>query len=273
MRGRLSDRVNVSVELSLPILASGSDDARELWSIVALLAVIGIGLAMLAVFAIKATRPDRELLAPLEVMGRRKWRRSDPVWQRRELDAVRPAGAQPLAPAPAVPVPLEGFEEGPPAVGFDDLDELSDLADLESGVDHDITELPGGVVFDADPTPPSGEVPVVVAVAAEESSLAALGIDWRPPDPEDLTVPADEPALPPPAPEQLALAVVGADGDDGDDGDADDGKRDDEPASAPADEPVEVLATEDGSGSERLADEPFEAGAPSGDDSPDEARG
>lgn len=266
--------MNVSALLRSPFLAAASDDAFELWSIVALLAVVGIGLAMLAVYAFKATRPDRELLAPLEVMGRRKWRRSDPVWQRRELDAVRPPDAQPLVPAPAVPVPLEGFEEGPAAGGFDDLDPL---ADVESGVDHDLTELPGGVVFDADPTPPSGEVPVVVAVATDESSLAELGIDWRPPAPEDLTVPADEPALPVSAspavtaaePEQLEF-VVRDDAPPLTEG-ADSG-TDETHAIEPDDEPVELVVAEPAAvGPED--DEPVEAGDPAGDDSPDDARG
>src|SRR5687768_4242899 len=102
-------------------MLAASSDARELWSIVALLVVLGVGLVMLAVAVYRVTRPDHELLAPLEVMGRRKWRDSDPVWQRRELDAVRPSAAEPLAPARFTPVPLEGFEEGPEAPGFDDL--------------------------------------------------------------------------------------------------------------------------------------------------------
>ena len=106
--------VNRSTLTVQPVLAASSD-TRELWSIVTLLAVIGVGLVMLAVAVFRLTRPDRELLAPLEVMGRRKWRNSDPVWQRRELDAVRPPAAQPLSPARLTPEPLPGFEAGPAA--------------------------------------------------------------------------------------------------------------------------------------------------------------
>jgi len=185
--GRLTAGVNTSTPITVAALVgAASDDARELWSIVALLAVVGVAMAMATVAVVKATRPDRELLAPLEVMGRRKWRRSDPVWQRRQLDEVRPPGAQPLTLAPAAPVPLEGFDEGPAADGFDDL------ADLGSGVDHDLTELPDGMVFDADPTPLSGEVPaIVVGEPAPEVPLADLGVDWSSPDATDL-VAADE---------------------------------------------------------------------------------
>src|SRR5262245_64138822 len=76
---------------------------------------------MVAVWLFKVTRPDRELLAPLEVMGERKWRRADPVWQRRRLDEVRPAGAQPLQPSAAPPDLDEAFDKGPSVSGFDDL--------------------------------------------------------------------------------------------------------------------------------------------------------
>ena len=92
-----------------PVVASASvagalgsvgdpDGTRAVTSIVALLAVLGIGLVMLAVWLFRVTRPDPEVLAPLEVMGERKWRRADPVWQRRRLDEVRPDGAEPLQP-------------------------------------------------------------------------------------------------------------------------------------------------------------------------------
>lgn len=145
-------------------------------SIVVLLGVIGIALLMLAIWTIKATRPDRDLLAPLEVMGQRRWRRSDPVWQRRHLDEVRPAGAEPLSPAPATPEPDAAFDAGPLATGFDDLPE--DLAEvvatsLEAEVDHDAT-------------PPSSELPVVTrdtpppAEPAEEVPLDQLGAPLEP---------------------------------------------------------------------------------------------
>lgn len=181
-----------------PVMAA-SDDARQLWSIVALLAVLGIALVMLAVAVFRVTRPDRELLAPLEVMGRRKWRNADPVWQRRELDAVRPPGAEPLSPTRLRPVPLEGFEAGPTAPGFDDLhgdDELGSDELVDVGVDAGLVGLPGGEVFDPDPTPPSNEVPaIVVEEARGDLSLAQLSVDWSPPAPEDLTVAAEAPHL------------------------------------------------------------------------------
>lgn len=131
------------------------DGTRVVSSIVALLTVLGIGLVMLAVWLFKLTKPDRELLAPLEVMGERKWRRADPVWQRRRLDEVRPPTAQPLQPSAAPPVLDEAYFKGPSASGFDDLQETapepSERAD-------------GGV---ADASPPSGAEPGDAAHAAD----------------------------------------------------------------------------------------------------------
>jgi hypothetical protein len=111
----------------LAVLASSVGDpegSRTVMSIVLLLAVLGIALVMLAIWLFRLTRPDSELLAPLEVMGERKWRRADPVWQRRRLDEVRPGDAQPLQPSAAPPDFDEAFfEQRPAAGGFDDLHE------------------------------------------------------------------------------------------------------------------------------------------------------
>ena len=55
------------------------DGTRTVTSIIGLLVAVGLALAMIAVWLHRATRPDPELLAPLELMGERKWRRADPV--------------------------------------------------------------------------------------------------------------------------------------------------------------------------------------------------
>ncbi len=122
------------------------DGTRTVTSIVGLLVALGLALVMIAVWLYRTTRPDPELLAPLEVMGERKWRRSDPVAQRRTLDAVRPEGAEPLTPSAAPPALDEAFDAGPNAPGFDDLGE-----DHESEVQSvRPTQLPNW--------PPVGEV-------------------------------------------------------------------------------------------------------------------
>lgn len=104
------------------------DGTRTVTSIIALLVALGLGLAMLAVWLRRTTRPDPELLAPLEVMGERKWRRADPVAQRRTLDQLRPTKARPLEPSVAPPVLDESFDAGPTAAGFDDLHDDHDDA-------------------------------------------------------------------------------------------------------------------------------------------------
>ncbi len=97
------------------------EGTRAISSIIALLVAMGLALAMLAVWLHRSTRPDPELLAPLEMMGERRWRRADPVWQRRRLDELRPDGAVPLEPSSAPPDIDEAFDRGPTAPGFDDL--------------------------------------------------------------------------------------------------------------------------------------------------------
>jgi hypothetical protein len=114
----------MAIQTDLPQLIGSVGDpegTRTVTSIVALLVVLGIALLMLAVWLRRATRPDHELLAPLEVMGERGWRRSEPVSQRRRLDQLRPLGASPLQPSVAPPDIDEAFDRGPRAFGFDDL--------------------------------------------------------------------------------------------------------------------------------------------------------
>lgn len=111
---------------SIPLLPNlttigDPDGTRTITSIVVLLIAIGLALVLLAIWIFRATRPDPDLLAPLEVMGERSWRRKDPVWQRRRLDELRPPGAKPLVPSAAPPELDESFEAGPTASGFDDL--------------------------------------------------------------------------------------------------------------------------------------------------------
>ncbi len=149
----------------LPSLLASVGDAegeRTVTSIVALLTAIGLGLLMVAVWLYRTTRPDPEVLAPLEAMSDRGWRRADPVAQRRRLDALRPEGARPLQPSVAPPEIDEAFDLGPAASGFDDLHDRD--VDGEGGhgaVDLDeVAERLGLAVRGVDDGPPrSIEVP------------------------------------------------------------------------------------------------------------------
>ena len=112
---------SASVTLALFGSVGDPEGTRIVTSIIALLVAIGLALVMLAIWLFRTTRPDPELLAPLEMMGERKWRRADPVWQRRHLDEIRPRGANPMQPSIAPPTIDKAFDEGPSAAGFDDL--------------------------------------------------------------------------------------------------------------------------------------------------------
>lgn len=105
---------------SAPVAAE-PDRSSTVWALVALLVVLGVALVMLAVWMVRMTRPDPEVLAPLERMNDRAWRNTDPVWQRRQLDELRPEGAEPLSRMAAPPDLDEQFDDGPQAPGFDDL--------------------------------------------------------------------------------------------------------------------------------------------------------
>ncbi|MGD9702186.1 MAG: hypothetical protein AB7Q42_13430 [Acidimicrobiia bacterium] len=78
------------------------------------LVVLGIGLIGITVWFWRSTRPDPESLAPLDLMGKRRWRRLDPIEQRHRLDSVRAhlndeaaeAARQTVPPVPAPPSPV-----------------------------------------------------------------------------------------------------------------------------------------------------------------------
>jgi hypothetical protein len=170
------------------------DGTRTVTSIVVLLVALGVALVMLAIWLFKVTRPDPELLAPLEVMGERKWRRADPVWQRRRLDVVRPAGAEPLQPSPAPPDLDEAFERGPMAPGFDDLSDLTDAgspAVPAVAIDPGLRQrTPEPASPPADPTNPQLSN---VRLVPRSGSSTPTGIER--PIPEDLPERPIDPAL------------------------------------------------------------------------------
>ena len=148
---------------------------------------------MLAIWLVKSTRPDPELLAPLEVMGDRKWRRGDPVWQRRRLDEIRPHGAAPLEPSIAPPDIDEAFDQGPSATGFDDFHDVAlaepgspedDLSSPQpsdtvatSGQSDDVSDTPEAMSRPEADELPEGEFDPEVLAAAIAELDAELGHD------------------------------------------------------------------------------------------------
>lgn len=111
--------------VAVDLLAVGDPArTRTVFAAIAFLIAIGIGLLVLAGWLLRSTRIDPDVLAPLEVMGERSWRHADPVWQRRRLDELRPADADPLDPMAPPPVADAEFDLGPTLAGFDDFDDL-----------------------------------------------------------------------------------------------------------------------------------------------------
>ncbi len=94
------------------------------------LALVGILMIVATVWWWRSTRSDHPSLAPLEVMGERRFLTLPESDRRRRLEAVRPEGADPLVPLGPAPEPLnlelESFRDGGPT-DFADLrfDELN----------------------------------------------------------------------------------------------------------------------------------------------------
>ncbi|MEL6892073.1 MAG: hypothetical protein AAFP84_10775 [Actinomycetota bacterium] len=95
------------------VAARDPGSTRLVYTVVILLAVLGVLLAGLAWWLYRTTRPDRELLAPLEALHSRRWRRLDPQGRRRMLDELRPAGAEPVLPARSQPDVDADFRDQP----------------------------------------------------------------------------------------------------------------------------------------------------------------
>lgn len=151
---------------------------RTVYAAIAFLIAIGVGLLVLAGWLIRSTRVDPEVLAPLELMGQRSWRSGDPVWQRRRLDEVRPAGAEPLVRMASPPDADPDFERGPPLGDFSDFDDL--LRDL--GVEIETADPDGLPVADL-PEVGGGEPESVVEVGVPEHEPLDASEDSSPGEP------------------------------------------------------------------------------------------
>lgn len=123
--------------LAVVALAAGDPEStRTVYAIVVALGLIGVALVALAIWVARQTRPDPELLAPLERMSDRSWRKQDPSTKRRTLDEVRPTGAQPIERAPDPPERDADFEQRRPT--------LADLDDLIAATDPHPNDDEGG---------------------------------------------------------------------------------------------------------------------------------
>jgi hypothetical protein len=114
--------VAVLRDLVAIVAADNAPETRTVYAVVAALIVIGIALVILAIWLVKQTRPERELLAPLERMNDRTWRKQEPAQMLRDLDDVRPTGAHPVVRGQDLPEVDDEFAQSRPALAtFDDL--------------------------------------------------------------------------------------------------------------------------------------------------------
>jgi len=105
--------------------ASDPGSSRLVYATVVGLVLVGVASVALAVWLIRQTRVDPDVLAPLERMGDGDWRRKDPATQRRLLDEVRPDGAEPLHTEPAPPGVDDEFDNADRSMrSLDDLEPL-----------------------------------------------------------------------------------------------------------------------------------------------------
>lgn len=137
---------------SAPFIVGAGDpgSTRLVYAMVAGLVVIGILFVVVALWLIRQTRVDPELLAPLERMGDNDWNRLEPAGQRRVLDEVRPVDAQPLEVELLEPeIDAEFDESDRPVQTFDDL--MPGESDALDFTPLGVSTLPPDSVADQDP--------------------------------------------------------------------------------------------------------------------------
>ncbi len=188
-----------SIVVSSPLVgvvgAGDPGSSRLVYAMVIGLVVAGIGLVLLAIWILRQTRPDLDVLAPLERMGDGDWKKRDPSTQRRMLDEVRPAGAEPLAAEPPPPPIDSDFEQADHAVTS-----FSDLGPGLGGASSDTASAEpdaiGSGVGSDDPEDDPQERPEGESVDGPESGPAGESADGAELDPADDPVdePVDEPA-------------------------------------------------------------------------------
>jgi len=123
--------------------ASVGSSTRTVYGIVIALGLIGLGFVVLAMWLIRQTRPERQLLAPLERMDDRSWRDQEPTAMRRDLDSLRPTGARPVIreQVTAEPVSEIGTPEDTLVDDATPETDKPDGADGADGVDDDTGDL------------------------------------------------------------------------------------------------------------------------------------
>ncbi len=155
---------------STVVLVGAGDpgSSRLVYAMVIGLIVIGLILILLGFWIVRQTKPDLEVLAPLERMGDGDWKKKDPSTQRRMLDELRPEGAKPLTPASRPPAIDEEFERGDhPVTSFSDLG--PGVAPQQRDPTPTETDLVPEIDTDTESEPDSESVPEIDTESEPES--------------------------------------------------------------------------------------------------------
>jgi hypothetical protein len=200
---------------ALPVLVGAGDPGSSRLVYAMVIGLIGVGIAfiVLAVWLIRQTRYDLPVLAPLERMGDKDWRRqSDPATQRRILDEVRPDGAQPIHSESSPPSIDAEFELADrPVASMSDLApsgaeirsatphglERPDMLDLDSDLDSDLDgaeeEPTAGSVEDPSVEEPDEPLTEETDAAEDLASEEPTGDSTEEPSVEESEEPAAAP--------------------------------------------------------------------------------
>ncbi len=144
---------------------------RRIQIIIAGLATAGVLLAVLTVWLWRSTKPTLEILGPLEVMGKKRFGRSDQHSRRRALDAARPDGASATLEVKPPPVDLAALAASRSLPSMDDHAGFGDLVEasipMEQGGSGGLgaTRLPAAPPPPPPPPQPSSPTSVTVAPA------------------------------------------------------------------------------------------------------------
>jgi hypothetical protein len=211
----------------LGLLADSVNDAnstRKVYLLAAGLAVLGIALVAITVWFWRSTRHDPELLAPLEVIGGRRFRRLEGDAQQAVLDDARPVTATPMqwgvrrGEASGEPqIDLRASLRSAPA-GYEDLHDPALIAvalaeSVEKGSElDDPIELPTTSTDDIDSALAAVgakvDLPEGAVVSSPESSDSAAASAASVSVSASADVPAALPSSDADAPEAEAPAVV-----------------------------------------------------------------
>jgi len=70
-------------------IAAADGETYLIYALIALLAVVGLGMAVLTVWLVRVTKPEHEALSALGVMGSRRFRKEGTVARERHIATIR----------------------------------------------------------------------------------------------------------------------------------------------------------------------------------------